>query len=101
MGAGATGEKLRFHGTHICRLTATGKSQRLDVSRQGSQHLRAVRIIGIDHRKAQATLGKKLLLAARVGRHVAVVIEMVVREIGKHGNVKLHTLHAPLVQRVG
>ncbi len=47
----------------------------------------ALRIVDIEHRGLQAGPAEQRCLGMPVGVHVAVVVEMVLREIGEHGHV--------------
>ena len=42
-------------------------------------------VVEVDHRRTQAGPGEELGLGLPVGRHVAVVVEMVLGEVGEHG----------------
>ena len=64
------------------------------VARQAQAH----GVVQVDDGRFQAGPVEQLDLGGLVGGHVAVVIEMVARQIGKHGDVEMHAGRAFLVQ---
>ena len=60
-----------------------------------------VRRLGVDHRGAAVgELAKQLCLGRRVGVHRAVVVQVVLREVGEHRRVEGQPRHTALVERV-
>ena len=61
----------------------------------------AERIVDVDdaHRKRRPV--KERGFRGPIGRHPAVVIEGIAREIREYGRVETHAAHAPLVERMG
>ena len=58
----------------------------------------AKRIIQIHRGRTQPRPLQQLALGRAVVGHVAVVIQMITREIGEHRNIKMHAIHAPLIE---
>ena len=53
-----------------------------------------LRIVDIDDCRTQAGPGKQLALGLPVSLHGAVIVQMILREIGKHGGMQLHPCQA-------
>ena len=55
------------------------------------------RVIGVDHGIAQAVAVEQLALGMRIGLDIAVIVEVITRQVGQHGNVEIDAAHPGLV----
>ena len=68
----------------------------------GIAHTGPVTVVEVDHRHAilGQQLGEEPQLGGEIALHVAVVIEVILREVGEGRRRKVDTIHPPLVQPV-
>ena len=63
----------------------------------GSQHC-ALGIIDIDHRSFKSRPGKERLFCSPISLHGAMVVQMVLREVGEHGHTDVRGVQPVLSQ---
>ncbi len=86
---------------HIRRCTAGGIGHNLYALGHCCAHLAGELVVRIDHRVTQTIEGKQTQLGATVGVHAAVIIKVIVGQIGIDCCCKLHTGYPTLHQRMG
>ena len=75
---------------------AQASHRRTDIGQQ----LPSEFVVVIDHGIFQSFVRKQSGLGQTVGRHVAVIIEMIARQVGEHRDMKPHPVHPTLLERV-
>ena len=65
-----------------------------------AQHVRRGLVVGIDHRVPDVEGREELLLRPAVGLHRAEVVQVILREIGEHALIELHTHQLAQIQRM-
>ena len=91
-----------FLGVKVAALPPIGQNDRAALSAELGQ-LRAIFIIKIRDRGARrigAAAFKQHSLGGEIFVHRLVIVEVVARQVGEHGDVKRHAEHALLRQRV-
>ena len=101
VGVDAPGMEARVFDPHIGRGPGAGVGQHLHLPVHRRQHLGREFVIQVDHRMAQARVGEKLQLGPAVGIHTAVVVQVIVGEIGVDRRLELDAIDAPLHQGMG
>ena len=62
--------------------------------------LRAELVIDVDHARREPRPGEETRLGVGVGRHGAVIVEMIAREIGERRGMEAHAADPMLIERV-
>ena len=88
----------RAHGR--IAIAARAGAHARQATGQAVVQLAAEGIVDVDHRRLQPGPREQLRLGRAIGRHVAVVVEVVAGEVGEHADAEVHAVHAALVERV-
>ena len=94
---------MRSIETGVAAMSAVPKpyvSTRWPRARAASIEALAERVVGIDHRRAQAGPREELRLGGAVRGHRLVIVEMIAREVGEQRDVERRAVDAALVEAV-
>ena len=89
----------KFFGAYFGGIV-DGVADLLHIVAQFFHEMASECVVHVDDRCAQTFPRKQFLLGRAVLFHRAVIIEMVAREIGEHGNVELDAVDTVLIERV-
>ena len=89
---------MQIMGREACRIAAQGVSPQVQLARQLSGQFHALGVIQIQHGGLQTRPVEQLALGRPVGVHAAVIVQMILGEIGEQGHADGGAVQAMLFQ---